>query len=390
VTLEERLSSVVRECPPSGIRKFFDIASEMKDCISLGVGEPDFDTPWNIRESAIYSLETGRTHYTSNHGLTELRKEILRYLAQRLGLLYDLSQVVVTVGASEALDVAFRAIMNPGDEVLVPAPSYVSYMPGVWFAGGKPVPMPLKECESFKVTPESIREGITPKTKAIVIAYPNNPTGAIMTREDYEKILPIIIENDLIVIADEVYSELTYGGAHCSIASLPGMIERTIVVNGFSKAFAMTGFRLGYAAGPKAAVDAMVKIHQYSMLCASSISQDAGLEALRTEAANGYAQVKEMVAEYNRRRKLMYTELNAMGLTCFEPLGAFYIFPNISATGLGSDEFCKRLLFEKKVACVPGNAFGAGTDSFIRCSYATAFEDLKEALSRIRDFIRGL
>jgi len=390
VTLEDKLSVVVRECPPSGIRKFFDIASEMKDCISLGVGEPDFDTPWNIRESAIYALESGRTHYTSNHGSTELRKEIVRYLAARLDLLYEVNQVVVTVGASEALDLAFRAIMNPGDEVLVAAPSYVSYMPGVLFAGGKPVPMPLKESDNFKITPESIRAAVTPKTKAIVVAYPNNPTGAIMAREDYEKIAPVIEEYDLIVIADEVYSELTYGGKHCSIASLPGMIERTIVVNGFSKAFAMTGFRLGYAAGPKAAVDAMVKIHQFSMLCASAISQDAGLEALRTEAVNGYKQVKDMVGEYNRRRKLMYTELNAMGLKCFEPLGAFYIFPNISITGLSSEEFCKRLLFEKKVACVPGSAFGEGTDGFIRCSYATAYEDLKEALSRIREFVRGL
>lgn len=390
MTLEDKLSRVVRDCPPSGIRKFFDIASEMKDCISLGVGEPDFDTPWNIRESAIYALEAGRTHYTSNHGSTELRKEIVRYLAMRLKLLYEVDQVVVTVGASEALDLAFRAIMNPGDEVLVPAPSYVSYMPGVLFAGGKPIAMPLKESDDFRITPESLRECITPKTKAIVIAFPNNPTGAIMTREDYEKIVPIIVEHDLIVIADEVYSELTYGAAHCSIASLPGMLERTIVVNGFSKAFAMTGFRLGYAAGPKAAVDAMVKIHQYSMLCASSFSQDAGVEALRTECANGFTQVKEMVAEYNRRRRLMYTEFNAMGLHCFEPLGAFYIFPNISVTGLNSEEFCKRLLYEKKVACVPGSAFGSGTDQFIRCSYATAFDDLREALSRIREFIQGL
>ncbi len=391
MTLEDRLSVIVRDCPPSGIRKFFDIASEMKDCISLGVGEPDFDTPWNIRESAIYAIEAGHTHYTSNHGSTELRKEILKYLAMRLNLIYDINQVVVTVGASEALDLAFRAIMNPGDEVLVSAPSYVSYMPGVLFAGGKPVPMELKESENFRITPESLRSSITPKTKAIVVAFPNNPTGAIMTRKDYEKIVPIIIENDLIVIADEVYSELTYGSErHCSIASLPGMIERTIVVNGFSKAFAMTGFRLGYAAGPKAAIDAMVKVHQYSMLCASALSQDAGVEALRSEMANGFSQVKEMVAEYNRRRKLMYAGFNAMGLYCFEPLGAFYIFPNISSTSISSEEFCKRLLFEKKVACVPGSAFGSNMDGFIRCSYATAYEDLKEALSRIKDFIQGL
>ncbi len=387
---EDFVSAKVKEVPPSGIRKFFDIASEMKECISLGVGEPDFDTPWNIREAAIYALETGRTHYTSNHGSTDLRKEILKYLELRFGLGYDLNEVVVTVGASEALDLAFRAIMNPGDEVLVPAPSYVSYMPGVSFAGGKPVPMVLKECESFRLKPESITDNLTSRTKAIVVPFPNNPTGAIMTKEDYEKILPIIIENDLLVITDEVYCELTYGGEHCSIASLPGMQERTIVINGFSKAFAMTGFRLGYAAGPKPLIDAMVKIHQYSMLCASAFSQDAGVEALRYETANGFASVKEMTAEYNRRRRLMYSSLNAMGLNCFEPLGAFYIFPNISSTGLSADEFCTRLLYEKKVACVPGTAFGEGMESFIRCSYASSLANLKEALVRIKSFIKSL
>jgi aminotransferase len=387
---EDYVSAKVKEVPPSGIRKFFDIASEMKECISLGVGEPDFDTPWNIREAAIYALETGRTHYTSNYGSTDLRKEILKYLELRFGLKYELNEVVVTVGASEALDIAFRAIMNPGDEVLVPAPSYVSYMPGVSFAGGKPVPMVLKECESFRLKPESITDNLTSRTKAIVVPFPNNPTGAIMTKEDYEKIFPIIIENDLLVITDEVYCELTYGGEHCSIASLPGMQERTIVINGFSKAFAMTGFRLGYAAGPKPLVDAMVKIHQYSMLCASAFSQDAGVEALRYECANGFASVKEMTAEYNRRRRLMYSSLNEMGLHCFEPLGAFYIFPNISSTGLSADEFCTRLLYEKKVACVPGTAFGEGMENFIRCSYASSLENLKEAIVRIKSFIGSL
>ena len=390
MTMDSKISDRVRDVPPSGIRKFFDIASEMKDCISLGVGEPDFDTPWNIRESAIYSLEAGRTHYTSNHGSTELRKEILNYLDMRFGLKYELNQTVVTVGASEALDLAFRAIMDPGDEVLVPSPSYVAYMPGVSFAGGVPVPMRLKECDSFRLTPEALSGVITPKTKAIVIAFPNNPTGAVMTKEDYEKIADIIIENDLVVIADEIYAELTYGEPHYSIAALPGMIERTIVINGFSKAFAMTGFRLGYAAGPKPLIDAMVKIHQFSMLCAASLSQDAGIEALRYECANGFPQVKKMTAEYNRRRRLMYTGFNDMGLTCFEPLGAFYIFPNISKTGMDSDEFCKRLLFEKKVACVPGSAFGDGLDNFIRCSYASSLDNLKEALSRIRSFVESL
>lgn len=387
---EKVISDIVRDVPPSGIRKFFDIASEMKDCISLGVGEPDFDTPWNIRESAIYALESGRTHYTSNHGSTDLRKQILRYLELRFSLQYELNQVVVTVGASEALDLAFRAIMNPGDEVLVPSPSYVSYMPGVWFAGGKPIPMMLKESDAFKITPESIESTVTNKTKAIVIPYPNNPTGAIMTKEDYQKIIPLIIKHDLLVITDEVYCELTYGHEHCSIASLPEMQDRTVVINGFSKAFAMTGFRLGYAAGPKPIIDAMVKIHQFSMLCASAFSQDAGLEAMRYECNHGFPQVKKMVAEYNRRRRLMYASLNEIGLTCFEPLGAFYIFPNISKSGLDSDTFCKRLLFEKKVAAVPGTAFGDGLENFIRCSYASSYANLKEALTRIKSFMEEL
>ncbi len=390
MTMDSKISDRVRDVPPSGIRKFFDIASEMKDCISLGVGEPDFDTPWNVRESAIYALEAGRTHYSSNHGSTELRKEILHYLDLRYGLKYELNQSLVTVGASEALDLAFRALINPGDEILVPAPSYVAYMPGVSFAGGVPVPMRLKECDSFRLTPEVLESVITPKTKAVVVAFPNNPTGAVMTKADYEKITDIIIKHDLVVISDEIYSELSYGEPHFSIAALPGMLERTIVINGFSKAFAMTGFRLGYAAGPKPLIDAMVKIHQFSMLCAASISQDAGAEALRYECANGFPQVKKMTAEYNRRRRLMYTGFNEMGLTCFEPLGAFYIFPNISKTGMDSDEFCTRLLYEKKVACVPGSAFGDGLENFMRCSYASSLENLKEALRRIKSFVESL
>jgi aminotransferase len=390
MTMENKVSTRVKDVPPSGIRKFFDIASEMKDCISLGVGEPDFDTPWNIRESAIYALESGKTHYTSNHGSTELRKAILQYLDMQFGLKYELNQTIVTVGASEALDLAFRAIMNPGDEVLVPSPSYVAYMPGVSFTGGVPVPMRLKECDSFRITPETLADVITPKTKAIVVAFPNNPTGAVMKKEDYEKIADIIIKHDLVVISDEIYAELTYGEPHYSIAALPGMAERTIVINGFSKAFAMTGFRLGYAAGPKPLIDAMVKVHQFSMLCAASLSQEAGIEALKSECANDFAQVKKMTAEYNRRRRLMYAGFNEIGLTCFEPLGAFYIFPNISKTGMDSDEFCRRLLFEKKVACVPGSAFGDGLESFIRCSYASSLDNLKEALSRIKSFVETL
>ncbi len=390
MTMEQKVSTVVRDMPPSGIRKFFDIASEMKDCISLGVGEPDFDTPWNIRESAIYSLEAGRTHYTSNHGSTELRKAIRDYMDMRFSLTYDISQIVVTVGASEGLDLAFRAIMNPGDEVIVPAPSYVAYMPGVTLAGGKPVPMILTEEDQFRITPESLKAAITSKSKAVIIAFPNNPTGAIMTKEDYEKIVDIIIEHDLVVIADEVYAELTYEKQHFSIAQLPGMKERTIVISGFSKAFAMTGFRLGYAAGPKPFIDAMVKIHQYTMLCAAGMSQDAGAEAMRYECSHEFVQIKQMMREYNRRRRLMYTSFNEMGLKCFEPLGAFYVFPNISSTGLKSDEFCKRLLFEKKVACVPGTAFGDTMHNFMRCSYATSFENLKEALVRIKSFVESL
>jgi aminotransferase len=388
--VKQYISKRVSDVPPSGIRKFFDIASEMKDCISLGVGEPDFDTPWNIRESAIYALESGRTHYTSNHGSTELRQEILRYLDTRFSLKYNIDQTVVTVGASEALDLAFRAILDEGDEVLVPAPSYVSYMPGVSFTGGVPVPMTLKESDNFRLTAKSIENAVTDRTKAIVVAFPNNPTGAIMKKSDYEAIADVIIRHDLIVVSDEIYAELTYDGSHCSIASLPGMAERTIVINGFSKAFAMTGFRLGYAAGPKEIIDAMVKIHQYSMLCASGISQDAGLEALRTECSHDFIQVKKMTAEYNRRRRLMYASFNKMGLSCFEPLGAFYVFPNISSTGLDADDFCKRLLFEHKVACVPGSAFGDDMQDFIRCSYASSFDNLKEALRRIKIFIDSL
>ncbi|MFA5676286.1 MAG: aminotransferase class I/II-fold pyridoxal phosphate-dependent enzyme [Christensenellales bacterium] len=390
MTTQRFVSSTVQKVPPSGIRKFFDIASEMKDCVSLGVGEPDFDTPWNIRESAIYALESGRTHYSSNHGGTELRKAISEYLDFRFGLSYDIKQVIVTVGASEGLDLAFRAIMNPGDDIITPSPSYVAYMPGISFAGGNPVPMALREEDRFIITPEILKAAVTKKSKAIIIAFPNNPTGAIMTKEDYEKIAPIIIENDLLVISDEIYAELTYGAKHFSIASLPGMQERTVVINGFSKAFAMTGFRLGFAAGPKPLIDAMVKIHQYSMLCAPSISQDAGVEALRYECSHKFCQVKAMVAEYNRRRRLMHGAFNDMGLSCFEPLGAFYVFPNISSTGLTADEFCTRLLYEKKVACVPGTAFSDNMNNFIRCSYATSLEKIKEAIVRIKSFVESL
>lgn len=382
------IAKTVEEMPPSGIRKFFDIASEMKDVISLSVGEPDFVTPWNVREAAIASIERGYTHYTSNHGTPALRKLIARYLGGRYGLGYDWkTQTVVTVGASEALDLAFRAIIELGDEILVPAPSYVSYMPGVAFAGGVAVPIETKECDNFIVTPEALRAAITPKTKAIILPYPNNPTGAIMTKEQLEAIAGLIEAHDLFVISDEIYSELTYGGVHCSIASLPGMAARSVVINGFSKAFAMTGFRLGYAAGPEDMIAAMVKIHQYFMLCAPTASQYAGEEALRHELDTEFAQVTKMVSDYNRRRTFVYNSFKKMGLSCFEPKGAFYVFPNISGMGMKSEEFCHKLIAEKHVACVPGTAFGEAGEGFMRCSYASSMENLKEALKRIAEFV---
>ncbi len=384
------IAKTVAETPPSGIRKFFDIASEMKDVISLSVGEPDFVAPWNVRESAIYSLERGLTHYTSNHGTLGLRDQIARYLKQRYGLSYNAKQhMLVTVGASEALDLAFRAIIDPGDEVLVPAPSYVSYMPGVKFAGGIPVCINTREEDCFILTPEAIEAAITPKTKAIVIPYPNNPTGAIMTRDQLAAIIQIIVRNDLFVISDEIYSELTYDGEHCSIAGFADIFPRCVVINGFSKSFAMTGFRLGFAAGPEDVIAAMVKIHQYSMLCAPTMSQCAGEEALKSELANGFAQVTKMTAEYNRRRRFVHSSFNQIGLSCFEPKGAFYAFPNITSTGLSSEEFCLSLIKEKNVACVPGTAFGEAGEGYIRCSYAASMENIKEAMHRIAEFVES-
>lgn len=386
--MKNYVSKIVYDMPPSGIRKFFDIASEMKDVISLSVGEPDFVTPWNIRENAIFSLERGYTHYTSNHGSLTLRKYISKYLEQR----YDVKrcpkdEMLVTVGASEALDLAFRALIDPGDEVLIPAPSYVSYMPGVKFAGGVPVCMVTKEEDNFIITPQALQDAITSKTKAVVLPYPNNPTGAIMTREQLAPLAKIIEKNDLFVISDEIYSELTYDGSHCSIASFESMFERTVVINGFSKAFAMTGFRLGYAAGPQDVIAAMVKIHQYSMLCAPTVSQYAGEEALKHELSSDFSQIKKMVSSYDLRRKFVYNAFNKMGLRCFEPKGAFYAFPNITSTGFTSEEFCHKLITEKNVACVPGTAFGDAGEGFMRCSYAASMDNLKEALKRIAEFV---
>ncbi len=380
------LAHSVETVPPSGIRKFFDIASEMKNVISMSVGEPDFITPWNIRVSAINSIERGQTHYTSNSGVPELRDLIAAYLKDRFEVCYPAADILVTVGASEGLDLAFRSLINPGDEVLIPAPSYVSYEPGVRLAYGVPVPIPTSEADGFTLTPESIRRVITDKTKLIVIPYPNNPTGTIMTQEQIKAIKPVIAENHLFVIADEIYAELTYGRDHVSFAK--GAEDRTLLVSGFSKAFAMTGWRLGYAAGPKEIIAAMLKIHQYTMLCAPIVSQMAGIEAMRTEMLSGYAQIREMVRNYNRRRIFVVEGFREMGLSCFEPRGAFYAFPNISGTGLTSEEFCRRLLMEKRVACVPGTAFGQSGEGFIRCSYAASMQNLIEALKRIGDFVK--
>lgn len=373
---------------PSGIRKFFDIVAEMDDVISLGVGEPDFDTPWHIRDEGIYSLEKGRTFYTSNSGLKELRMEIAAYLQRTQGLEYHyLSQIFVTVGGSEAIDLAMRAMINPGDEVLIPQPSYVSYEPCVVMADGKPVVIELKEENQFRLTPEELEAAITPKTKILVMPFPNNPTGAIMEREDLEKLVPIIEKHDLFVVSDEIYGELTYGGKkHVSIAALPGMQERTILINGFSKAYAMTGWRLGYACGPKEVIGQMVKIHQYCIMCAPTTSQYAAVEALR----NGDEDVRRMRESYDERRRFVLFTLKEMGLPCFEPEGAFYVFPCIREFGMTSDEFATNLLKEEKVAIVPGTAFGNCGEGYLRISYAYSIESLKKALKRLENYVRKL
>ncbi|WP_033163997.1 aminotransferase class I/II-fold pyridoxal phosphate-dependent enzyme [Clostridium sp. KNHs205] len=383
--MRDPLSKTVVSIEPSGIRKFFDIVSEMKDAISLGVGEPDFDTPWHIREEGIYSLEKGKTFYTSNSGLKELKIEICSYLSRRFGLSYNYDhETIVTVGGSEAIDIALRAMLDPGDEVLVPQPSYVSYVPCVVLAGGKPVIIELKEKDEFKLTKESLLKSITDKTKVLVLPFPNNPTGSVMTKEDLAEIVPIILEKDLIVISDEIYSELTYGGQHISIASFPGMRERTIVINGFSKSYAMTGWRLGYATGPAVIIEQMTKIHQFAIMCAPTASQYAAVEALR----NGDADVAMMRESYDQRRNYLVKAFNDMGLTCFEPFGAFYIFPSIQSMGMTSDEFATKLLMEEKVAAVPGTAFGSGGEGFLRISYASSMENLKIAVERIERFVK--
>ena len=381
------LSDKVLDIKPSGIRKFFDIVSEMKDAISLGVGEPDFETPWHIREEGIYSLEKGRTVYTSNSGLLELRKEIVNYLQRKVHVTYDpRKEVLITVGGSEAIDLALRAMLNPGDEVLIPQPCYVSYLPCCQLADGVPVFINLKEENQFRLTAQELRDAITPKTKILVLPFPNNPTGAIMTREDLEAIAEVIIEKDLFVISDEIYSELTYLGEHVSIASLPGMRERTILINGFSKAYAMTGWRLGYAAGPQYILEQMTKIHQFAIMCAPTTSQYAAVEALK----NGDDDVARMRDAYDQRRHFVLSRLHEMGLQCFEPEGAFYMFPSISEFGMTSDEFATRFLEEEKVAVVPGTAFGECGEGFLRLSYAYSIENLKEALGRLERFVQRL
>ena len=382
--MRDPLSNKIKNIEPSGIRKFFDIVSEMKDAISLGVGEPDFDTPWHIREEGIYSLEHGRTFYTSNAGLKELRVEISKYLERRFSLKYDQqNEVIVTVGGSEAIDGALRAMIDPGDEVIVPQPSFVSYEPCVVLAGGVPVIIELKEEDEFKLTRQQILDAVTEKTKILVMPFPNNPTGAVMTREDLQEIVDVIIERDLYVISDEIYSELTYCGDHVSIASFPGMRERTIVINGFSKSYAMTGWRLGYACGPRVILEQMLKIHQFAIMCAPTTSQYAAVEALR----NGDEDVRKMREAYNQRRNYLMRAFREMGLQCFEPFGAFYAFPCIKEFGMTSEEFADRLLHEEKVAVVPGTAFGASGEGFLRISYAYSIEDLMEALARLQAFL---
>ncbi|MFV0504030.1 MAG: aminotransferase class I/II-fold pyridoxal phosphate-dependent enzyme [Lachnospirales bacterium] len=377
----------VRNIPYSEIRKFFDVAKSMEGVVSLGVGEPDFYTPWSIRQEAIKTLEKRRTAYTSNAGLLEFRYEIAKYLHNTIGVKYSHeNEVMVTVGASEAIDVAFRTILDQGDEVLVVEPSYVSYRPCVILAGGVPVVIATKNENNFKLTAEEIKENITRKTKAIIISYPNNPTGAIMTKEDLEGIRDIIIEKDLVVISDEIYSELTYGKNHVSISSLDGMRERTIVINGFSKAFSMTGWRLGYAAGPSDIISNMVKVHQYVIMCASTVAQYAGREAL----IGCMDKVYDMREEYNMRRRLMLKGFERMGLPCFEPEGAFYLFPSIKGLNMTSEEFCTELLTKEKLAIVPGNAFGDCGEGHIRCSYAYSIDNLREALVRLERFVNNL
>lgn len=385
--MRDPLSKQIKDIKPSGIRKFFDIVSEMPDAISLGVGEPDFDTPWHIRDEGIYSLEKGRTFYTSNAGLKELRMEICNYLKRSQGVEYDYNdQVIITVGGSEAIDIGLRAMLDPGDEVLIPQPSYVSYEPCTILAGGVPVVINLKNENEFRLTAQELEEAITEKTKVLILPFPNNPTGAIMEQKDLEAIAEVIKKHDLYVMSDEIYAELTYKDKHVSIASLQGMYERTILINGFSKAYAMTGWRLGYACGPKEIIEQMTKIHQFAIMCAPTTSQYAAVNALK----NGDEDVKQMREAYNQRRRFLMHSFREMGLQCFEPYGAFYVFPCIKEFGMTSDEFATRFLEEEKVAVVPGTAFGDCGEGFLRISYAYSLENLKVAIDKLKNFVERL
>lgn len=381
---DKLLNRTLAELKPSGIRKFFDIAAEMEDVISLSVGEPDFATPWHIRQTAIHTLEKGRTWYSPNAGLLRLREAIAGYTQRRCGLTYDpKTEVLVTVGGSEAIDLCLRAVLSPGDEVLIPEPSFVCYDPLTRLTGATPVPLMTRAEDAFRLKAETVRAAITPRTKLLVLPFPNNPTGAIMPREELEELAAVLRDTDIMVLSDEIYSELTYGRPHVSIASLPGMQERTLLVSGFSKAFAMTGWRLGYACGPAPVMQMLTKLHQYAIMCAPTTAQYAAIEAMD----NGDEDVEAMRSEYDMRRRLIVGELNRMGLTCFEPEGAFYVFPSIQRTGLTSEEFCRRLLEEKHVAVVPGNAFGDCGEGFVRISYCYSLKHITEALGRIRAFI---
>ena len=387
VMYDSLLSDKVRNIPPSGIRKYFDLMENMDNVISLSVGEPDFKTPWHIRDAGIYSLEKGFTKYTSNAGLSDLRREISVYLERRFNLSYDWQkEVLVTVGGSEAIDIAIRVLLNPGEEVIIPQPSFVCYAPLVSLAGGEPVIVETKVENMFRITAEELRNAITPKTKLLILPYPNNPTGAIMERTHLEKIAEVLAGTGITVLSDEIYAELTYGTKHVSIANIEGMKERSIVINGFSKSYSMTGWRMGYAVGPEPIIKQMTKIHQYAIMCAPTTSQYAAIEALR----NGDCDIERMQNEYNQRRRLITDGFRRLGLDCFEAKGAFYVFPSIRSTGLTSDEFCERLLLSQKVAAIPGNAFGDSGEGFIRCCYAASVEDIVEALRRIEKFLADL
>lgn len=384
MNLQEMIKPTVRNMPPSGIRKYFDLLNEMKDAISLGVGEPDFVTPWAIREAGIYSLERGHTHYSSNPGFIELRRQISRYVAKKYNVEYDpKTEIVVTVGASEAIDIVLRALVGSGDEVIIPEPSFVAYKGCTMFTGATPVVIELKEEDEFRLKPEQLEEALTERTKVVILPYPNNPTGAVMRADDQRKIVDLLKDRDVIIISDEIYAELTYSGKHVSFASYPEIKDKTILINGFSKAFAMTGWRIGYACGPHVLIEAMNKIHQYAIMCSPTTAQYAASEALNSCED----EVQAMVREYNRRRRVMVKGFRDAGLSCFEPMGAFYVFPSIKSTGMTSDEFCEKLLMEEKVLTVPGTAFGACGEGYIRATYANSYENIAEAMRRINRFV---